>query len=97
MKKKVMFALLLCALLAAGCAGEPEPAQDTQTVQSGEGGEAAPVGTASELGSLKSFTAGTLDGGVFTQEDIAAKEVTVVNFWAMTCGPCIVEIGRAHV
>ena len=25
MKKKVMFALLLCALLAAGCAGEPEP------------------------------------------------------------------------
>ena len=36
MKKKVMFALLLCALLAAGCAGEPEPAQDTQTVQSGE-------------------------------------------------------------
>lgn len=58
MKKKVMFALLLCALLAAGCAGEPEPAQDSQTVQSGEGGEAAPAGTASELGSLKSFTAG---------------------------------------
>ena len=41
---------------------------------------------------MKSFTAGTLDGGVFTQEDIAAKEITVVNFWAMTCGPCIVEM-----
>lgn len=51
-----------------------------------------PAGTAGQLGSLKSFSAGTLDGGSFTQEDIAAKDVTVINFWSLTCGPCIAEM-----
>lgn len=97
MKRSVFPTLLLCGALAvcalaAGCSGEKEtdsPVQDTQPVQSGE--EAA-AGTASELGCLRSFSAGTLDGGSFTQEDIAAKDVTVINFWALTCGPCIVEM-----
>lgn len=44
------------------------------------------------LGSLKSFSADTLDGGTFTQEDIAAKDITVLNFWSLTCGPCIEEM-----
>ena len=47
---------------------------------------------AAALGSLASFSAGTLDGGTFTQEDIAAKDVTVLNFWALTCPPCIAEM-----
>lgn len=38
------------------------------------------------------FAAGTLDGGTFTQDDIAAKDVTVLNFWALTCPPCIAEM-----
>ena len=29
---------------------------------------------------LKTLTAKTLDGGTFTQEDIAAKNVTIINF-----------------
>ncbi len=49
-------------------------------------------GTASKLGSLVEFSAETLDGAVFTQEDIQNKDVTVINFWALTCGPCIAEM-----
>lgn len=41
---------------------------------------------------LESFTANTLDEGTFTEEDIAEKDVTVINFWATFCGPCIVEM-----
>lgn len=97
MKDKLFPVLLACAVLAAcalaaGCSGkkEPpaEPVRDALPAQSGE--ESA--GTAAELGSLRAFTAGTLDGGTFTQEDIAAKDMTVVNFWALTCGPCIAEM-----
>lgn len=45
-----------------------------------------------QFSNLKTFTAKTLDGGTFTQEDIAAKDVTVINFWSMLCGYCIDEL-----
>ena len=94
-----MLALLLCAvlsigLLTTGCSGKTEapsaqkPEADAPPVQDSE----EKAGTASALGSLHSFSADTLDGGVFTQDDIAAKDVTVMNFWALSCGPCIVEM-----
>lgn len=38
------------------------------------------------------FTADTLDGGTFTQKDIAAKDLTVINFWGTFCTPCIQEM-----
>lgn len=88
MKNKMLFVLLLCAALAVGglgCSGEQEAVQDGKSV-------VPAAGTAAELGSLRAFTAGTLDGGTFTQEDIAACDVTIINFWALTCGPCIAEM-----
>ena len=105
MKNKIT--LLLCAaasaaLLATGCAqktnppaassqpAQSQPAQ-SQSSQSGSGAD-SPAGTASMLGSLQSFTALTLDGESFTQDDIAAKDITVLNFWALTCPPCIAEM-----
>lgn len=96
MKNKKLFTLLLCAVLAigalaTGCSGgKTPPASSDKPTQSENGGTSS--GTAAELGSLKSFTAATLDGGSFTQEDIAAKDVTIVNFWSTMCGPCIDEM-----
>ena len=37
--------------------------------------------------SLKDFSAVTLEGEAFTVDDIAAKDVTVINFWALSCPP----------
>lgn len=45
-----------------------------------------------QFSSLKNFTARTLDGGTFMQEDIADKDVTVINFWSLLCGYCIDEL-----
>ncbi len=98
---KRILAMTLSAILAlgvlAGCGGgnAPEPPADTaqpentaQSEDAAQDGQDAGTG----LGTLASFTAGTLDGGTFTQDDIMAKDVTVINFWALSCGPCIVEM-----
>ncbi len=95
MKNKKSMTWLLCAVLAvcllgAGCSGGAPASQDAPA-QSQDSGDTA-AGTAAELGSLQSFSAGTLDGGTFTQEDIQAKDITLLNFWALTCGPCIAEM-----
>lgn len=49
-------------------------------------------GCSSSKRELHTFTATTLDGGTFTQEDIAAKDVTVINFWGTFCSPCVAEM-----
>ncbi len=83
----LLLGVILILSLLSGCGGKPEPeTPDSQPDQ------ASPAEGAAALGSLSSFTAGTLDGGTFTQDDVAAKDVTVFNFWALTCPPCIAEM-----
>lgn len=41
---------------------------------------------------LNEFQAAALDGSAFTQEDFAERDVTAINFWALSCGPCIAEM-----
>ncbi len=43
-------------------------------------------------GSLGMFEATALDGGSYTQVDLAGTDVTVFNFWSTTCGPCVSEM-----
>lgn len=43
-------------------------------------------------GSYSSFTANTLDGGTFTQDGIKSKDLTIINYWGMFCGPCRSEM-----
>lgn len=45
-----------------------------------------------EFPDLASFTAETLDGKEFTQADFAQTDLTAINIWATSCGPCIEEM-----
>lgn len=47
---------------------------------------------ASALGTLAKFSAQGLDGESFTEKDLAAKDLTVINFWTTQCGPCVEEM-----
>lgn len=44
------------------------------------------------LPNLNSFTARTLDGGSFSADDFSDADITVINIWSTTCGPCIREM-----
>lgn len=87
--KRIVSLMLSAALtlgLLAGCGGK-NPSQPENSAA--PGGSYQPEESSA---ALASFTAGTLDGGSFTQDDIAAKDVTALNFWALSCGPCIAEM-----
>lgn len=46
----------------------------------------------SGLTSLNNFTANTLDGKEYTADNFSDADVTVINIWSTTCGPCIDEM-----
>lgn len=46
----------------------------------------------SGITSPNSFTATTLDGGEYTSDSFSEADVTVINIWSLTCGPCIREM-----
>lgn len=83
-KNKIPFLCMAMALcLLTGCASRSnQPAADDTMKEKAD----------SSYALLSTFTADTLEGGVFTQDDIQSKDVTVINFWSTTCGPCIMEM-----
>ncbi len=102
---KLLALLLTLGLLLTACAdqsnqpSQPDdqsaPAADsagnTDSTDSAADSDSS-GGEAGEEPGLRSFSAATLDGGSFSPEDIAAKDVTVINFWALSCAPCIAEM-----
>ncbi len=82
-KIKPLFLLLTLGLLV-GCGTPADRAAQPPAEASGATDEAQPA--------LSSFTAGTLDGGTFTQDALFTKDVTILNFWSTTCGPCVEEM-----
>ena len=93
---KFLALLLALGLLLTACAGQPDdqsaPAADSADHTDSTDSSAGDGGEAGEEPGLRSFSAATLDGGSFSPEDIAAKDVTVINFWALSCAPCIAEM-----
>lgn len=92
----VLLGWLLILGALAGCGGErasDQPPQGEPAAARESAGGEEPSGGGEDAGlSLGDFTAGTLDGGSFTQEDIAGRDATVINFWSLTCAPCISEM-----
>ena len=46
----------------------------------------------SDFPNLKSFTAVTLAGDSFSERDLADVDLTMINIWSTTCGPCLREM-----
>ena len=99
MKNRKRFTLLLCAALVAnmlitGCSRQqsssPADAKPSEKPSESNGAVSAELPTVQ--GGLQSFSATALDGSSFTQDDIAAKDITMINFWSLTCRPCIAEM-----
>lgn len=99
---KFLALLLALGLLLTACAGQPSQPDDQSAPAADSAGNTDSTdsavdsdssgGEAGEEPGLRSFSAATLDGGSFSPEDIAAKDVTVINFWALSCAPCIAEM-----
>ena len=99
---KLLALLLTLGLLLTACAGQPGQPDDQSAPAADSAGNTDSTdsaadsdssgGEAGEEPGLRSFSAATLDGGSFSPEDIAAKDVTVINFWALSCAPCIAEM-----
>ena len=98
---KLLALLLALGLLLTACAGQSSQPEDQSAPAADSAGNADNTGSAAgsdssgetgEEPGLRSFSAATLDGGSFSPEDIAARDVTVINFWALSCAPCIAEM-----
>ncbi|MBR4091324.1 MAG: TlpA family protein disulfide reductase, partial [Mogibacterium sp.] len=84
MKKLRIAAILMIAVMAAfalvGCgAGGEDPDEDASAART-------------DFSALANFTASTLDGKEFTQDDLAKADLTIINVWSTTCEPCTDEL-----
>ncbi len=97
----------LCTTLLAGCGGAkttaaadlnpaPEPvveqSSDVATTSQTDDVTYENALAAEGFVDLASFSAQTIDGKTFTQDDLAKADVTVINCWATFCGYCVEEL-----
>ena len=77
--------ILSFGLIFGGCSGKEDSSKVSQAGSDVE----ADVESDAELAK---FVAKTLSGDSYTQDDLAEVDVTLFNFWATYCAPCIREM-----
>lgn len=75
-------AVALSAGALAGCSSSAGASDDQG---------AAGTATQPTIG-MTDFTTTTMDGGTFTNEDLADYKLTMVNIWSTTCHFCVEEM-----
>ena len=97
MKNRIFAGLLLGMVLifglaATGCGEEKTPSESPETSRAEVNREESDSQEETDQPGIRSFQAETLDGLTFTQEDIGEKDATLINFWSVSCPPCINEM-----
>ena len=100
MKKHMLTMTLILTLFAATltACGQSESSNDNNTTDTSsvsdtaDSNDTATPENKSGMTNLNSFTAKTLEGGEYSAKNFADADVTVINIWATTCGPCIDEM-----
>lgn len=84
--------VLIFGLAATGCGEEKTPSESPETSRAEVNREESDSQEETNQPGLRSFQAETLDGLTFTQEDVGEKDATLINFWSVSCPPCINEM-----
>lgn len=85
-------AVLISVILASCTARKSEESDYMGSIASSDSAQTDAPENKSGITSPNSFTAVTLDGGEYTADDFSEADVTVINIWSTTCGPCIREM-----
>ena len=108
MKKisRTMGALALClilCLLLGGCtptqrdldaqsSATPLAQTEAKTTVLADDTTVAASDTLQPWGTLVDYSAVTMEGKTFGKDEVGGRDVTLINFWSVTCGPCVREM-----
>ncbi|WWD83331.1 hypothetical protein TEGL_17390 [Terrisporobacter glycolicus ATCC 14880 = DSM 1288] len=109
MKKKKMIVFTLCSIMSigilAGCSPKKATSNENKTTTtekkvnpneknatSNENKQGS--STTSKHGSIKNFSAKTLSGGTFTQDNLKKADITAISFWNTSCKSCVKEMPK---
>lgn len=85
MKKiSLLYLLLMLCLCMCACSQKEEGEKATE--------ESAPETSSSSEEDILKFSSVDLEGNTVTEDIFSNADLTVVNFWATFCGPCINEM-----
>ena len=91
-KKIAVFSFMICTFVT-GCSSEKQiEKQSEQIFENQQTMQNINNEMNVSFSNLNTFEAKTLNDEIFTQSDFSDKDVTVINFWSLLCGPCIEEM-----